>query len=244
MHNDNVINKQGLLIFGGEASDDYGMVVAEAPVFDRPIRKQNVFNVPGRNGAIILPQDAFEDTARSYNVWLTKEAGTDLAAAVDAVSAWLMSKTGYQRLEDSFEPDVFRLAYFSGAPTFTNKLMQYGETTLTFTCRPERFLKAGEQSVDVTSPLTIYNPTRFNAKPLIHIEGSGTVNIAISGRVMTANVVDYINIDCDALNAYREPYENKNSEIAGTFAELVPGDNTINITGATLATLTPRYFTI
>ena len=127
MHNDNVINKQGLLIFGGEASDDYGMVVAEAPAFDRPIRKQNVFNVPGRNGAIILPQDAFEDTARSYNVWLTKEAGTDLAAAVDAVSAWLMSKTGYNRLEDSFEPDVFRLAYFSGAPTFTNKLMQYGE---------------------------------------------------------------------------------------------------------------------
>lgn len=244
MHNDNVINKQGLLIFGGEASDDYGMVVAEAPAFDRPIRKQNVFNVPGRNGAIILPQDAFEDTARSYNVWLTKEAGTDLAAAVDAVSAWLMSKTGYQRLEDSFEPDVFRLAYFSGSPTFTNKLMQYGETTLTFNCRPERFLKAGEQSVDVTSPLTIYNPTRFNAKPLIHIEGSGTVNIAISGRVMTADVVDYINIDCDALNAYREPYENKNSEIAGTFAELVPGDNTINITGATLATLTPRYFTI
>lgn len=244
MHNDNVINKQGLLIFGGEASDDYGMVVAEAPAFDRPIRKQNVFNVPGRNGAIILPQDAFEDTARSYNVWLTKEAGTDLAAAVDAVSAWLMSKTGYNRLEDSFEPDVFRLAYFASAPTFTNKLMQYGETTLTFTCRPERFLKAGEQSVDATSPLTIYNPTRFNAKPLIHIEGSGTVNIAISGRVMTANVVDYINIDCDALNAYREPYENKNSEIAGTFAELVPGDNTINITGATLATLTPRYFTI
>lgn len=237
-------NKQGLIVYGGGSSADYGMVVAEAPAFDRPIRKQNVFNVPGRNGAIILPQDAFEDTARSYNVWLTKEAGTDLAAAVDAVSAWLMSKTGYQRLEDSFEPDVFRLAYFSGAPTFTNKLMQYGETTLTFNCRPERFLKAGEQSVDVTSPLTIYNPTRFNAKPLIHIEGSGTVNIAISGRVMTANVVDYINIDCDALNAYREPYENKNSEIAGTFAELVPGDNTISITGATLATLTPRYFTI
>jgi phage-related protein len=122
--------------------------------------------------------------------------------------------------------------------------MQYGETTLTFTCRPERFLKAGEQSVDVTSPLTIYNPTRFDAKPLLHIEASGSVNIAISGRVMTANVTDYINIDCDTLNAYREPYENKNSNITGEFAKLVPGDNSISITGATLATLKPRYFTI
>ena len=57
MH-DLVINKQGLLIFGGEASDGYGMVVAEAPAFDRPTRKSTVFNVPGRNGSIILKRRA------------------------------------------------------------------------------------------------------------------------------------------------------------------------------------------
>ena len=244
MRNDLVINKQGLLIFGGEASDDYGMVIAEAPAFDRPIRKGNIYNVPGRSGSILLPEDAFEDTLREYRVWLTKDAGEDLAAAVNAVSAWLLSKTGYNRLEDNFEPDVYRLAYFSSSPTFTNGFMQNGETTLAFTCRPERFLKSGEQPIDASTPLTIYNPTRFNAKPLLHIEASGTVNIAISGRVMTATVSDYINIDCDTMNAYREPYENKNSDINGVFAELVPGDNSINITGATAATLTPRYYTI
>lgn len=244
MHNDNVINKQGLLIFGGEASGDYGMVIAEAPAFDRPTRKQNVYNVPGRNGAIILPDEAFDDTVRSYRVWLAKDKRQDLTAAVDAVSAWLMSQTGYNRLEDNFEPDIFRLAYFSGAPTFTNELMQYGETTLTFNCRPERFLKNGEMAINATTPLTIYNPTRFDAKPLIHIEGSGTVSIVVSGRVMTATVSDFINIDCDTMNAYREPYENKNGDITGDFAKLVPGENAITITGATLATITPRYFTI
>lgn len=245
MHNDNVINKQGLLIFGGEASVDYGMVIGEAPAFDRPTRKSTVFNVPGRNGSIILPQDAYDDTTRSYNVWLTKEAGTDLAAAVDAVSAWLMSKTGYQRLEDNFEPDIFRLAYFSGGIGFTNSLMQIGEASLKFTCRPERFYKEGEFPITVINGSKINNSTRFASKPLIHIEGSGSVTVSIEGVSIVASMTDYINIDCETMNAYRLPAENKNADISGTFPTIKPGVNSIGITGTvTNCTITPRYFTI
>ena len=32
-------NRQGLIVYGGEASSDYGMVIAEAPSFDQPTRK-------------------------------------------------------------------------------------------------------------------------------------------------------------------------------------------------------------
>ena len=61
-------NRRGLLVYGGEASSNYGMVIAEAPSFDKPTRKNTVYNVPGRNGAIIFQEDAFEDITRSYRV--------------------------------------------------------------------------------------------------------------------------------------------------------------------------------
>ena len=55
----NGFNRQGLIKWGGENSTNYGIVVGESPVFDKPARKQTIFNVPNRNGSIIFQQDAF-----------------------------------------------------------------------------------------------------------------------------------------------------------------------------------------
>ena len=156
----NGTNRQGLIVYGGEASDDYGIVVSEAPVFDKPVRKTEVFNVPGRNGSILFQQNAFEDVTRTYKVWVS-EGVDNLVTKVNAISAWLFSKTGYQRLEDSFEPDVFRLAYYSGGNEFANQLLMAAEADLSFTCRPERFYKDGENEIEVSNGDKINNLTRF-----------------------------------------------------------------------------------
>lgn len=238
-------NKQGLIVYGGESSTDYGMVVSEAPSFERPARKQTVYTVPGRNGAVVFQQDAWEDVGRSYRVWLADDPNKDLVDQVDAIEAWLNSQDGYQRLEDSFEPDIFRLAYFSGGVGFTNSLMQIGEASLKFTCRPERFYKEGEIAITVSGGSKINNPTRFASKPLIHIEGSGSITLSIEGVSITATLADYINIDCETMNAYRLPAENMNSVIGGTFPTIKPGVNSIGISGTvTNCTITPRYFTV
>ena len=237
-------NRRGLIVYGGETSSDYGIVVGEVPSFDKPTRRSNVFNVQGRNGSIIFQDGSFDDVTRSYKVWVAED-NNNLADKVNAVSAWLYSKKGYQRLEDSFEPDVFRLAYYNGSGNVSNELMTVGETTLSFVCRPERFLKSGEEVVSVTNGDSINNPTRFEAKPLIHIEGTGTVSVKIGGKTITASITDYINIDCDRLNAYRLPSENKNADVTGTFPTIPEGVNTITLTGSiTKCEITPRYYTI
>ena len=238
-------NRQGLIVYGGEASSDYGMVIAEAPSFDQPTRKCTTYKVPGRNGAQIFQQDAWEDTTRSYTVWLADDPDKDLVDTISAFNAWLNSQTGYQRLEDSFEPEIFRLAYYNGGNNVSNELMQYGKATIKFNCRPERFFKDAEFPISVSNGTKINNPTRFNAKPLIHIEGSGSITVSIGGNTMAATISDYINIDCDTMNAYRLPAENKNSQISGNFPKILPGVNTIGITGTvTSVTIIPRYYTI
>lgn len=253
MPNFNDLNRQGLIKWGGEDSTNYGIVVRESPVFDKPKRKQTVFSVPGRNGSILFQQDAFEDVVRTYKVWVAEDMQEDsggvisglLPERISAVTAWLNSKTGYQELEDSFEPDFFRLAYYSGDDSFSDDLLQYGEAELRFVCRPERFLKTGKTAVTVTNGATMTNPTKFASKPLIHIEGSGNVTVTFGGKSITADVFDYINIDCDTMNAYRLTTENRNDKITGSFPSLLSGDNTITISGTTtLVTITPRFFTI
>ncbi len=238
-------NKQGLIVYGGESSTDYGIVVSEAPAFDKAKKKIRTFTVPGRNGAVIFEEGSYEDTNKNYKVWVAKGREESLPEIVDAMSSWLYSKSGYVRLEDSFEPNVFRLAYYVGGQEVTNRMLQFGETTLPFICRAERFFKDAEQEQIVSNGDAIYNPTRYESKPLIHIEGSGSVSISIQGVTMTATISDYINIDSDRMNAYRLPSENKNNTISGTFPTIKAGTNTIATTGTvTKVTIVPRYFTI
>lgn len=240
-------NKQGLIVYGGEASSDFGIVVAQAPSFERAKRKATTYTVPGRNGAILFQQDAYDDVTRSYEVWLTDKAEKDLVNSVNAFSAWLNSKDGYQRLEDSFEPEVFRLAYYNGGQDIENHMMQYGRATISFTCRPERFYKNAEAEIEVNNGDEIINPTRFASKPLIHIEVASDeeVTVSIGGVGITAQVEDFINIDCEQMNAYRLEGENMNTEISGTFPVIAPGNNGIAITGTvTKVTIIPKYYTI
>lgn len=247
-------NKQGLIVFGGERSDNYGMVVSEAPSFERARRKQTVITVPGRTGDVVFQEDAWEDVPRQYNVFIAEDLQEDsggnisgtLAERVDNFEAMLNSKTGYQRLEDNFEPDVYRRAYYSGGDGFTNELLAVGRATINFTCDARRFLKSGETPIQVNNGDAIVNPTRFKSKPLIHIEASNkTIGITINGKTITAVVADYINIDCEKMNAYRLAAENKNADISGDFPTIASGSNTITITGTpTKVTIKPNWFII
>ena len=54
-----------------------------------------------------------------------------------------------------------------------------------------------------------------------------------------------INIDCERMNAYRLPAENRNNKITGTFPTIASGTNTVTVSGSvTDATIVPRYYTI
>ena len=241
---DSSTNKQGLFIFNGEASDDFGIVIAKAPNFEKAIRKSSAVDIPGCNGSVIYQENAWKNVTRSYKVWVATDRAINIPDVINSFTSWLNSVTGYQRLEDSFEPEIFRLAYYNGGTDVTNNLMQYGEATISFTCRPERFYKSGEIETELDNG-TIYNPTRFEAKPLIHIEGSGSITLTIGSKTMVMTVVDYINIDCERMNAYRLPAENLNNAIAGSFPILAPGENVVSISGTvSSATIVPRFFTI
>ena len=248
------VNKRGLITFGGVRSDDYGMVVSAAPSFDRPTRKQTVYNVPGRNGPVLFQEDAWNETTRVYNVWIDEDIQEDsggntsgtLSERINAFFAAINSLKGYQMLWDNFEPGFFRNAYYSGGDNFTNNMMAYGEATLTFTCRPERFLSTLEV-FNVTNGGTIKNPTQFKAKPVISIKVTtpSTVTVSINGETVTAEVTDYIYIDCDEMNAYRQSAENMNNKISGVFPTLKPGNNTVVVTGSPQEVeIQPRWYTI
>lgn len=237
--------KHGAIIWAGKSSQDFGIVVENPPSIRRPARKFTKYTIPGRNGDIVEQQDAWDNYTQKYTIWAGGDDYGSAPITYSAISSWLLSPKGYQRLEDNFEPDIYREAYFVGPVDADNLLTKVGRCELSFICKPQRFLKIGEKTIGTAYPLDLYNPTQFDAKPLIKVYGSGDGTVTLNGVTMTiTGMTDYLYIDCETMNVYRQEAENMNSLVSGSFPTIAPGTNTLTFTGLTRVDITPRYYTI
>lgn len=233
----------GVIIFNNKSSADCRIRVAHPPGYAYPERDYTITNIPGRNGDIIQDNGCYKNVERTYEVSFDAP-NEDFATYANSVSAWLHSTTGYARLEDSYEPDYYRMAVYQESNIFENLYNQAGTATIVFECKPQRFLKSGETPVTVTSGGSLSNPTGFEAYPLIKVSGTSGV-LTVNGKQITLSSIDgYTMLDCELQDAYKET-SNKNSTVSGTFPVLKPGSNTISWTGnISSVIITPRWWTI
>lgn len=234
--------RERFITFGGEVIPAH---VASAPNIIRATRKMEVVQIAGTNREIVDMEDAWECYEQPYTLYVGNGSEDSIQEPLSNV-ARILCKTGWQELIDDYEPDVYRLAYYVGGLNSDNRFTRLGKFEITFRCRPERFLFIGSTEVPVPSGSILTNPTGFEAKPLIHVEGSGSGTLIIQGQTITIeDMVDYLNIDCDKMDVYRQPNENRNSLTSGSFPVLKAGNNSITFTGGiTSVSIIPRWWQI
>ena len=233
----------GVIIFNNKSSADCRIQVAHPPGYAYPERDYTITHIPGRNGDIIQDNGCYKNVERTYEVSFDAP-NEDFATYANAVSAWLHSTTGYARLEDSYEPNYYRMATYQESNIFENLYNKAGTATIVFECKPQRFLKTGDNIITIQNSLTIMNPTGFEAYPLFKVTGTSGV-LTVNGNSITfSSIDDFVMLDCELQDAYKENI-NKNSTISGTFPALKPGSNTIRWTGSiSSVTMKPRWWTI
>lgn len=234
----------GVIIFDGRSSQDYGIVVEHFPDYTAPSREYDKIHIPGRSGDILVPKDSFQNVKRSYSIAIGNEF-SKFQSVSEAISEWLYPTVGYARLEDSYEDKYFRMASFLETPTLTNILNIAGRATISFDCKPYRYLKTGEKiEIINSSNLTLYNPTLYETLPVITVRATGatiTGSFSVNGTSVTINVqlpnaASSLIIDCEMSDAYvynasTGIYSNANAgiSVANKFPYLKPGVNTFNI---------------
>ena len=231
-----------MIWFNGKSGDDFNLVVERYPSVIVPSRKNEKISVPGRNGDVLIQQDAFENVIQRYEIYISAEK-EKLTPIAHKISEWLCVK-GYKRLEDSYFLDTFRLAAFNGGIEIENVLNRFGRATIEFDCKPQRWYKFGDQFFDVTKGQTVFNPSPFTAKPLIVTSGSGAGTLTINNNTLEMLDTNNMTIDCDTMQIYRNGVS-KASTISGDFFELPEGESEITWTGGiTGISLKPRWWTI
>ena len=195
-----------MIQFNGITSDDLGVIVEHYPRLIFPRRKVEMFQIPGRNGDQIIDQEVYENYNQPYEVFFDSKRFGGLEAAIPQIASWLLSGTGYRRLEDSYNPKFYRMAFVPDSHDFLSFFNEYGRGTLTFNCMPERWYKDGEYEIAVTSGQTLYNPSGFKARPLLRVSSRSSALITMTDENGTSRTFDAGCIPSDT-NVYLDTKE-------------------------------------
>ena len=229
------------LVFNEQSSKDLGLVITSSNLFNAPQLSYSAEKIDGRNGSLITCDGSYQ------NVELTvKMMWRDKAESItNQIKAWLLSSKGYSRLESDYQMDYYRMAMVSGTLDFDVFKNRSGSVEVTFTCKPQLYLKSGEQVTSLTTDGIIDNPTLFDAKPLIRVYGVGELGIGSETITITKGATEYIDIDCDIQDCY-EGLDNRNGLVSLTDFPTLPSGNTgIKLgTGITKVEITPRWWTL
>lgn len=231
------------LTFDGKPSGDFGVWISGGGTFNAPARDVETVSIPGRNGDIFFDNGRFRNITISYPAFISKR----FQPRMDDFRSWMCGHIGYFRLEDTYHPDEYRMALFKGGISVSTAPRNIaGRFTLSFDCMPQRWLKSGEIGTEFTTAGKIYNPTDYDAKPLIHCVGtSGTVTV--NGTAVTVTgCTAYVDIDCEEMEC-AEGSTNRNGTVTlvnSAFPVFSPGTNNISFTGFSKVVITPRFYTI
>lgn len=228
------------LTFNGECSAEYGVYISGESTYNTPDCIVETVQVAGRNGELIVDDANFSNISVKYPCFIRK----DLKDTLENFVSMLASTRGYQRLEDTYHPEIYRLGHYEkGLSVKTTPLNRGGKFDLEFNCMPQKFLKEGEKKITLEANGVIKNPTRFSSKPMLRVYGTGT--LTIQGQTITITTADgYTDIDCELMEAYKGSTNCNGNVTLPDNVYLFGGNNTFTLSGVTKVEITPRWWTL
>lgn len=218
---------------------------AKNNVYSGPGRVYEQLTIPGKSGSILMDSRRHNNIDVSYSFVILEKA----AENVDGFRNFLMSCTGYKRLEDTIHPDeYYEACYMDSFTAVLDRKRQKAKFTVTFSRKPQRFLKMGENGKRFVADGSIFNPTLFPSRPLIRIFGAGEVGIgdvSITIADLGSSPPDHIDVDSDIMECFSwgDSYNNKVSFSGNDYPMLEPGRNDITLgTGIQSLEITPRWY--
>ena len=214
----------------------------QAPIeFSEAVPISEAQTIPGRNGDLIWETGSYENRSGSASCFCLQK---DVEKAISSAGRFLMGKKGYRRLETSDDPDHYWMARVENSPRIEQRLRMLSPFEIGFDCKPQRFVKSGENAISFQQNGSIFNQYGQIALPFITLYGNGAGRLTIGDCVVDVKALDGIlYLDSDTQNAYNNS-GNQNLNInAPVFPVLSDGEIPIAFSsGIERVEIIPRWW--
>lgn len=234
-----------IMTINNKPLSDFQTFFDTSQTFIMPERDVEFVSVAGRNGDLLLDNNRYKNVDIPFNLFIREDFKYNYTQLMN----FIHSQEGYVRIETTTEPDVFRLGKLVSVVTpNTGAFLHYGSFTLVFNCKPQKYLKSGEDVIKLYDGDEIQNPTLQTAKPLLLLYGAGKIMFydgygAESITLADVGQIGATYVDCETENAY---LGNTNMNPYVTIAEGFPtfkeGITEISISGFAYVECFPRWW--
>lgn len=236
------MNRGGFII-NGVHSAELNSLIQERPSIPSSTRKINLRQVPGSNQDYLFDEEAYENVTFDLRMYAKCNNGEQMVALKEKIS-FVFDTGDYVDLIMYSDPQYKYEVVSTEGITFeqNGNMPHFIQYTVRLSAKPfKRYVK--EENYQSDGQLVIYNPTRYNSKPTITLQGRGVMKLIVNDEVFSfKDVDDTIVIDSETENAYKyivRSIESRNNRmITLDFPFLKSGKNTItteNITGIEVA---------
>ena len=199
--------------------------------------------VPGRNGKLIFDTGSYENRTGTASCFCLQQ---NVERAISSAGRYLMGQKGYRRLETSDDPNHYWVARVKNSPQIAQRLRVLAPFDIVFDCKPQRFLKIGENAILFGSGGSLFNQYGQIALPIISVYGQGSGRLTVGDCVVNIKNIDgLLHLDSDTQNAYNEK-GNQNANIdAPVFPVLDDGEVPIAFSGGIeRVEIVPRWWEV
>ena len=202
-----------------------GLVICELPPISKPQMRVAETQIDGVDGSVI-EELGYSPYDRPLLIGITQNAN------IDEIIKFF---SGKGEVVFSNEPDKFYKAHIINQIDYA-RLVRYKNATVMFKVQPYKY-KLDEIPVTISTSPNVYNVENWGtetSRPLIHLEGSGTVECSVNGDTIfsytfPSNETE-VYIDSELQDAYLGSVL-KNRNMMGEFPVLNSGVNEIAFTG-------------
>ena len=207
-------------IFNNISSQDY-LTIKTLPSIFKAQKDINLIEVEGRSGFLTQDLGSYRGIVKSVEC-IVKDL-----SQVDYICEWL---DGSGEVIFSNEPDKVYKAVIVNQIELIKLVKTYHSFLVQFNCQPHKYSLQND-IITLESTGTIYNSGSAIALPIIKLFGTGSITLTINGNIVNlTNVVDYVTIDSELIDCYKDT-QLLNNSMTGEFPVLEVGNNNISWTG-------------
>ena len=204
-----------------------GLLIQELPPITKPLMRTSIEQIDGRDGDVItrLGYSAYD---KKMKIGLFGDYDID-----DIIPFFNSSGT----VTFSNEPEKYYVYDILDAIDY-ERLMRFRTAEITYHVQPFKYSSIERMKVfsNPTSAITVRTNGNYVSKPVIHIEGSGTINLSLNGVQLfriDLSTTNYITIDTGRLEAYNDDVL-MNRYVVGNYDKFVlkVGANSVSLDGA------------
>lgn len=179
--------------FLGKRSLEFGIAITSTNTYISAEKDISFVSVPGYNG------DYVQDNGRRKNVTVEYDCAiiplkkfANRQEQLLSISSWLNGKvTGYSKLYDSYNPDIYRQAIFHKNIEPKLNVADVYTMTISFNCKPLKYETEGENAIteinDNGISLTLTNDIATDSYPLIILAPASTEKLGMNFKLNGIN---------------------------------------------------------